>query len=53
MLPLANNFVAFRDFYTRQGKATFQVGTLSRFDCGNGILASQVKQGQARPGPAV
>jgi hypothetical protein len=25
---LANNFVAFRDFYTRQGKATFQVGTL-------------------------
>jgi len=28
LLPLANNFVAFRDFYTRQGKATFQVGTL-------------------------
>jgi hypothetical protein len=26
--PLANNFVAFRDFYTRQGAATFQVGTL-------------------------
>ena len=25
---LANNFVAFRDFYTRQGMATFQVGTL-------------------------
>ena len=25
---LANNFVSFRDFYTRQGKATFQVGTL-------------------------
>ena len=25
---LANNFVAFKDFYTRQGKATFQVGTL-------------------------
>ena len=28
LLPLANNFVAFRDFYTHQGKATFQVGTL-------------------------
>lgn len=28
LLPLANNFVAFKDFYTRQGKATFQVGTL-------------------------
>lgn len=28
LLQLANNFVAFRDFYTRQGKATFQVGTL-------------------------
>ncbi|HEY3431020.1 MAG TPA: hypothetical protein VGK09_00600 [Rhodocyclaceae bacterium] len=28
LLPLANNFVAFRDFYTRQAKATFQVGTL-------------------------
>lgn len=26
--PLANNFVAFRDFYTRQGKGTFQIGTL-------------------------
>ncbi len=25
---LANNFVAFKDFYTGQGKATFQVGTL-------------------------
>jgi hypothetical protein len=28
LMALANNFVAFRDFYTRQGKATFQVGTL-------------------------
>lgn len=28
LLHLANNFVAFRDFYTRQGKAIFQVGTL-------------------------
>ncbi len=28
LLVLANNFVAFRDFYTRQGKATFQIGTL-------------------------
>jgi hypothetical protein len=28
LLPLANNFVAFRDFYTHQGKATFQIGTL-------------------------
>ncbi|OIQ97288.1 hypothetical protein GALL_206890 [mine drainage metagenome] len=28
LMPLANNFVAFRDFYTRQGKASFQVGTL-------------------------
>ncbi|MDK9715128.1 MAG: hypothetical protein OEL86_13685 [Sulfuritalea sp.] len=28
LMPLANNFVAFRDFYTRQGKATFQIGTL-------------------------
>ncbi|MFA7270522.1 MAG: hypothetical protein WC073_14380 [Sterolibacterium sp.] len=28
LMPLANNFVAFRDFYTHQGKATFQVGTL-------------------------
>jgi len=26
--PLANNFVSFRDFYTHQGKATFQIGTL-------------------------
>ncbi len=25
---LANNFASFKDFYTRQGKATFQVGTL-------------------------
>jgi hypothetical protein len=25
---LANNFVSFRDFYTRKGKATFQSGTL-------------------------
>jgi len=25
---LANNFVAFRNFYTRQGMATFQIGTL-------------------------
>ncbi len=25
---LANNFVSFRDFYTRKGKATFQAGTL-------------------------
>lgn len=25
---LANNFVSFKDFYTRQGKATFQIGTL-------------------------
>jgi hypothetical protein len=25
---LANNFVAFKDFYTHQGKATFQIGTL-------------------------
>jgi hypothetical protein len=25
---LANNFVAFRDFYTRRGKAVFQAGTL-------------------------
>nr|WP_319565419.1 hypothetical protein [uncultured Rhodoferax sp.] len=25
---LANNFASFRDFYTRQGKASFQVGTL-------------------------
>ncbi len=28
LLPLANNFVAFRDFYTHQGKAIFQIGTL-------------------------
>lgn len=28
LYPLANNFVSFRDFYTRQGKAIFQVGTL-------------------------
>jgi hypothetical protein len=28
LLPLANNFVSFRDFYTHQGKATFQIGTL-------------------------
>jgi len=28
LMSLANNFVAFRDFYTRQAKATFQVGTL-------------------------
>ncbi|MDP2821827.1 MAG: hypothetical protein Q8O52_03980 [Sulfuritalea sp.] len=28
LLPLANNFVAFRDFYTHRGKATFQIGTL-------------------------
>jgi len=28
LMGLANNFVAFRDFYTRQGPATFQVGTL-------------------------
>lgn len=28
LLALANNFVAFKDFYTRQGKATFQMGTL-------------------------
>ena len=32
LLPLANNFVAFRDFYTRQPgtpvRATFQIGTL-------------------------
>lgn len=28
LLPLANNFVAFRGFYTRQSKASFQVGTL-------------------------
>ncbi len=28
LMTLANNFVAFKDFYTAQGKATFQVGTL-------------------------
>lgn len=28
LMTLANNFVAFRDFYTRQGKGTFQIGTL-------------------------
>ncbi len=28
LMTLANNFVAFKDFYTRQGKATFQAGTL-------------------------
>lgn len=28
LMELANNFVAFRNFYARQGKATFQVGTL-------------------------
>ncbi len=28
LMPLANNFVAFKDFYTRQGPATFQIGTL-------------------------
>ncbi len=28
LMPLANNFVAFKDFYARQGRATFQVGTL-------------------------
>ncbi len=28
LLPLANNFVAFRDFYTHQAKAIFQIGTL-------------------------
>lgn len=28
LMDLANNFVAFRSFYARQGKATFQVGTL-------------------------
>jgi hypothetical protein len=28
LMALANNFVAFRDFYTRMGKATFQIGTL-------------------------
>jgi len=28
LLPLANNFVSFRDFYTGRDKATFQTGTL-------------------------
>jgi hypothetical protein len=28
LMPLANNFVAFRSFYTRTGKAMFQIGTL-------------------------
>lgn len=28
LLPLANNFVSFRDFYTTKGKAIFQSGTL-------------------------
>ena len=28
LLPLLNNFVAFKDFYTRTGKAVFQAGTL-------------------------
>jgi hypothetical protein len=28
LLALANNFVAFKDFYTHQGKAIFQIGTL-------------------------
>lgn len=28
LLPLANNLVAFRNFYTKQGQASFQVGTL-------------------------
>ncbi len=28
LMKLANNFVAFKDFYTRQGKATFQIGIL-------------------------
>lgn len=28
LMTLANNFVAFRNFYTRQGPATFQIGTL-------------------------
>lgn len=28
LLVVANNFVAFKDFYTRKGKASFQVGTL-------------------------
>ncbi|HUZ71355.1 MAG TPA: hypothetical protein VMU87_00090 [Stellaceae bacterium] len=28
LAPLLNNFVSFRDFYTRSGKALFQAGTL-------------------------
>jgi len=28
LMTLANNFVAFKDFYTRQGPANFQAGTL-------------------------
>lgn len=28
LLPLLNNFVSFRDFYTRRGKGAFQAGTL-------------------------
>ena len=28
LMTLTNNFVAFRNFYARQGKATFQIGTL-------------------------
>ncbi len=28
LLTLANNFVAFKDFYTRQGHGIFQIGTL-------------------------
>lgn len=28
LVPLLNNFVSFRDFYTKHGKAIFQVGTL-------------------------
>ena len=28
LMSLANNFVAFKDFYTHQGKALFQIGTL-------------------------
>ncbi len=28
LMRLANNFVAFRDFYTRQGPGMFQIGTL-------------------------
>lgn len=28
LMRLANNFVAFKDFYTRQGPGTFQIGTL-------------------------